>query len=373
MKHLLCTELSAQISREITKQLSSQKLLAKTPTTAPITSKPQQTFAQVVKKPTISRILRSSPITPSPTTTTPVSGSLRSGKTRLPSTPLTNTKPSKHPTTTVVNKQVSQPLTKSPRPKSSTLLKIDKTVIIKPKIAQDADTTRTEIQKSLNPVDLEVIDVRSLSSGSLAIRCATVSSAQKLQHTVESSLSEKFDAEMQTPLKPRLKISGFSNEFSDNQLISTIVQQNNLPSTASLKVIRMKELKSSPETHAFAILEADVNTFNLLSRMKNLNIGWNRCTVHEHVDVRRCYRCSEYGHYATNCTKPQSCPICAEAHLLTECNATIEKCANCVAFNRVQNRPEQLALETSHSARSTNCPIYQKRLKAAKARTDYTA
>ncbi|XP_055585171.1 uncharacterized protein LOC129738022 [Uranotaenia lowii] len=339
-------------------------------------SNTQRTFAQVVGG--ITTPAKDSVVTVTPKCQQdPARGTLRSGRQRQLTVPLTTKRPI--PTPTV---RPSRPITKplkstatpsqtnvtAPKRKPRQLTQMERTVIIKPVQNQDACVTRDEIQSNLNPVELEVKDFRSLPSGDVLVRCASASSALQLSDTVNRILPNRYETEIKAPLKPRIKISGLSEDIDADNIIPLLRQQNNIPESAVLKIVRITK---SEGKDMFAIIEPDAQTFGQLLRIGRVNLGWNRCRVTEQINVRRCFRCSEFGHIANTCTKPHCCPKCSENHSLNECSSSIQKCGNCMIAN-TKRTDEETLYDIFHSAWSSDCPAYAQRLRLAKQRIDYT-
>lgn len=257
------------------------------------------------------------------------------------------------------------------RPKPSQVPKMNRTVVIKPKVSQDVDTTKSEIKSNLDPVVHAVKDVFFNDNGNAIIRCDSQQSALKLIDSAQSSLGTKYEIGIQTALRPRVKIVGFSEVMQD-EFISKLLKQNNLPDNAELKVVRFTKSKKLKDNPMSVVLEVDACTFKILLNAKYVNIEWERCPVFESIDVLRCFRCSEFGHIAANCNKPFCCPKCTECHEATECMSEYEKCINCTIANKAQNVPADQQLEVNHCSWSNECPVYLKRLEKSRQRIDYS-
>lgn len=174
---------------------------------------------------------------------------------------------------------------------------------------------------------------------------------------------------MQESLRPRIKILGLSAETQSDDLLVKLKKQNNLPERCEIKIIRLIEKRKSNSASFSALVETDAFTFDLLLKMKKVNVGWDRCKIVEAVDVLRCFKCSSYGHKANACLNALCCPKCGEEHEVTNCLSNVERCVNCMKTKK-DGSLEQTS--TSHAAWSTECPIFQKRLKNMRQRIDYS-
>ena len=82
-----------------------------------------------------------------------------------------------------------------------------------------------------------------------------------------------------------------------------------------------------------------------------VKIGGNLAMVSEYQQVQRpqrCYKCNEYGHLRTRCTKNTTCGKCSGNHETDGCTATEPKCPAC-------NGP--------HTVMDPGCPVYQRERK----------
>ncbi|XP_058817484.1 connectin-like [Topomyia yanbarensis] len=123
--------------------------------------------------------------------------------------------------------------------KSNAIVKRERTVIIKPIEQQVATVTKQEIQGKLDPVSLRVKEVYYRPNGEATVRCDSRESALKLLSTVKANLSEKYNADVQKALKPRVKVAGFTDDITAENFVEKLIQQNNFPQPANLTVIRI--------------------------------------------------------------------------------------------------------------------------------------
>lgn len=103
--------------------------------------------------------------------------------------------------------------------------------------------------------------------------------------------------------------------------------------------------------------------------MKNgekIKIGWSRCKVKEHINLKRCFKCCGYNNGAAMCKNDKACLNCGKDHLAKDCTE-ISSCINC------KNAAEkfQINLDVNHPAWSSKCLVYQRKLDMAKKRIIY--
>lgn len=255
--------------------------------------------------------------------------------------------------------------------KPKAITKIEQTVSFKPKCTQSFDVTKRDIQSKLDPISFAVKEVRCRKTGEVSVRCDTKDSAEKMTRTAIECMSEKYEIEMLKAFKPRIKIIGFSDEIDEDELLVKLKKQNEIPETFEMKIIRLLKNDKWKFNPMSAIIETDAPSFEHLMKLRRVNIGWERCNIVEVIDVLRCFKCSEYGHKASSCSKPVCCPKCAEGHEAKDCDSNFEKCVNCENFNKVQKLPPDEQVDFNHSSWSSECPLLQKRVKRARQRIDY--
>ena len=286
-------------------------------------------------------------------------GLLRSGKRRIASTTDIDKQ-----TESFNSQSTLQPPLGASAVKPKSVIRIEQSVLIKPKINQNPDITKQDVCNQLDPVSLAIKEVFFKPNGEAILRCNSHTSSTILLETATKSLGDKYEAEMQKALKPRLRISGFANKIEEVEFLSNLRKQNELPNNAEIKFIRSNS--------SSVIIETDALTFEKLINLRRVNIGWERCSVREFIDVLRCFHCAEYGHIASSCTKPVCCPKCAGGHERKDCTSSYAKCINCHNANSsVQNK--DVLLDVDHPSWSPSCPIQQQRIKKKRQRIDYSS
>lgn len=241
---------------------------------------------------------------------------------------------------------------------------VQQSVRIKPKNSQQANLTKSDVCDKLDPVSLSIKKAYFKPNGEAVLRCDSPAMSAKLLETANSVLGESYDVELQKPLKPRLKIFGLSEAIAESDLLLKLRKQNDLPDDIELKLIRTYSNS--------AIIECDAKTFEKLKNLQRVNIGWERCRVWEYIDVFRCYRCSEYGHIASSCSKPLCCPKCTGQHERKDCCSDFVKCVNCSVANSANTESNAVLLDTNHPAWSSLCPFHQQRIKKKRHQIDYS-
>lgn len=245
-------------------------------------------------------------------------------------------------------------------------------MVIKPKQDQSSEVTRADVRNKLDPALFAVKLALFKENGEGSIRCENMECAQKLANAASKVLSEKYEISILKPLKPRVKITGLSDDVTGDEIVDNLKKQNNLPCSAEIKVIRIQKRESRNYNSAVALLEIDPRTFDCLMKLQRVCVGWNRCWITEDVNVNRCYNCSTYGHKAATCNNTCCCPKCAGDHKANECENNYLKCVNCDQANKLRKSSYDELHDVNHAAWSINCPIYRTRANNARQRIDYS-
>lgn len=248
--------------------------------------------------------------------------------------------------------------------------KPDPVVVIKPKEGVQVEDARAEVQKKISAKNLNVQRVTSSKNGSIIVELKDEASVGVLKASVDAQLGGRFEARLRESMKPSIKIIGMSDEFSEEELRASLVEQNDV--FANLKHFKLRKTfqieKWRFNNHA-AFVELDAETFFKVLEQGKVNCGWNRCRVFDGLQVTRCYKCNGYGHKGADCkAETLVCPICSEDHEWKDCNAETEKCANCEKL-RVQRK---LNIDVNHSAWSSECPVFIKEQEKRNKMVDFT-
>lgn len=144
----------------------------------------------------------------------------------------------------------------------------------------------------------------------------------------------------------RIEILDPDEETTDEEILSAIETKVGTPSEARI----LKKWKTTRGTLSACISVSSQLAAILLS--SKLRIGYVNCRVRAVVEVKKCFRCQEYGHIRSECTGPErnnQCWKCGEdGHKSSDC-AKPPKCWLC-------------SDETSndHPSGSFRCPAYRR-------------
>ena len=149
----------------------------------------------------------------------------------------------------------------------------------------------------------------------------------------------------------------FDHEYKEN-FVDSLFQQNYISDFIAasnntladhIHIISIKPLKNNASLYQ---AEIKIST-KLRSLLKNhghkVGVGLQYCTVCDRINVYRCCKCQEYGHFASKCLNDFSCADCAGDHSTSDCsNNNLSKCANCA----------KAGLIDQHKSYDPKCPVY---------------
>lgn len=179
-------------------------------------------------------------------------------------------------------------------------------------------------------------------------------------------------------MKPKIKITNIGVEeinLSDSELINTIKKQNNLD-TVNMRIVKRivkekrnndKQLRRDGKEEGLIIMETNEETQELMLKKVKINIGWKKCPVFNHINIKRCFKCWGYYHISKNCTREETCYKCARNHNSTDCMATKKRYVNCMFKIRTYN----LKINDEHDALSPECPTFKRAIQEEKRRTGW--
>ncbi|KAI8120531.1 hypothetical protein CVS40_8209 [Lucilia cuprina] len=236
-------------------------------------------------------------------------------------------------------------------------------LIVKPKERQDAEKTKEELNKKVDPVNLKITKIENRKNGTVIIQSENNEEREKIKNAIQIKLNENYDIKVPSPRNLILKITDISFDYTEDEIIEKIKKQNPIIN-GELKLIQKYEYKINDKRKIYTIkVIVDNDTYYKLISEQKINIGWERCRVFDGTDIIQCMKCRGYNHKARECKNQECCLKCHGCHKTKECDKEqINKCINCIRMNNRLN----MGLDDNHQTNNKECPVYQNKLKIKK-------
>jgi hypothetical protein len=242
-------------------------------------------------------------------------------------------------------------------------------LIVIPKNKQKTEKTKLDLNTKVDPKDLKIKNVENKKNGKILIETDTKENRDKIKAELEKKINVDYDIKIPLELKPCFEIVHMNNSFDESELIEKLKKQNSFLEMSEMKVLKIKKIVKFNREMKNAIIEVDKLSFPRIIVAEKLCIGWERCKVFDAISVRRCFKCKGYNHRSSECVNKETCIKCHQEHKTSECKEKEEmkKCINCIKSNEKFN----LGINTDHKTSSTECPVFQKKLKEKKEKIGY--
>lgn len=246
----------------------------------------------------------------------------------------------------------------------------DNFIFIKPTCKQDNRKTKKDVVKYVNTKDLQlgIQKVFDLKNGGIKIQCESKEDVDRLKKEALEKMGDDYEMKTQDKKNPKIKIIGLEENYNKEELKNSIKSQNNtITENSKIEVIVIKQMK----TRFMAIMEVDPETFKAVMKSGHLLVDLSVCSVFEHVDVLRCFKCTGYHHTNKNCTNKSSfCIKCGlTGHFSQNCNTDPKDfcCPNCCEANE----KFKLSFPINHGPFNRECSILKRKTEIEKRKVRY--
>lgn len=245
-------------------------------------------------------------------------------------------------------------------------------IIIKPNERQESEATKKKIKEKVDIKNMAVgvTRLKKGSNGAVILGCETTEEIEKLKTIVQEKMGEGFKVMETKQQKPKIKIVNMEVdelELADDELVETIKKQNAMEDKEGREMKIVKRINKEERHEGSIIMIVDEGTHQEILNKGKISVGWRKCPVYNHVNVKRCYKCWGYYHIAKNCTREETCHKCAGNHETSKCTATKNKCINCMFKNQAYN----LEINMEHDALDRECPTYKRAIQEEKRRAGW--
>lgn len=199
--------------------------------------------------------------------------------------------------------------------------------------------------------------MQTARKGGLVISCNSAQETSRFKEIVNNKLGHKYDLKQLTSLNPRLRVIGYTEKLEKDELRDYLKHGNkNLFSENSVcDVIYTKHLYKNKNVY-MTVIQVDIESYYKITEAGKMFVGFDFCRVYDGLDVRRCYHCCGFHHFAKQCTKDSPvCPRCSQPHNLKECTATEFKCVHCYNLRSKLNND----ISVDHAVWGPACQVYK--------------
>lgn len=131
----------------------------------------------------------------------------------------------------------------------------------------------------------------------------------KFERVFSEKFSSNYTASKLSSLHPKIKIVGFSKEITEQDFIDVILSQNrDIFDYFFCWLIKYWPPFENKNIYQ-AVVQVDVNAYNQLLQQKKILIGYSSCSVFDVVEVIMCFKCNDFNHTSTRCSKNLQCPL----------------------------------------------------------------
>lgn len=246
-------------------------------------------------------------------------------------------------------------------------------IIVKSKEKKAHKEVKKDLASKVDPVSLnmDISISRKIKDGDVVLECRNADEPEKLRRQIESKVGDGYEVKSSKKVYPKMKIVNIPEEVNKEctEIRDKILCQNGIQSGRSNFHLEVFHLTRGNKEYFSALIEVDMETFEILQRRERINIGLNRCRVFEFINVLKCYRCQGYSHFAKDCREEKDCcPRCGGEHNEKQCKERVFRCVNCVKANAKFG----LQLNTEHAVWDRDCSCLKRIEEQIRKRTTFS-
>ncbi|GBN93599.1 hypothetical protein AVEN_174390-1 [Araneus ventricosus] len=211
------------------------------------------------------------------------------------------------------------------------------------------------LQKEINPQKegFEVTATRPLRNKGLAVDCTSKDHLDILLEKLnaKTQLTEKIEIKKPEKRFPRCVIYDLEEDTQEGDVLKALANATQ----AEEKDFRICfKMKGKGGRSHFVVTANPALTLALLEK-KKINIHWSKHNIREHLDIKRCYKCQDFGHLQANCKRQYPyCAFCGFSHNTRNCRNDRPRCVNCLEANG--KRKDKV--DICHMASDNKCPSF---------------
>lgn len=228
-----------------------------------------------------------------------------------------------------------------------------KSLIVRPKNKENnSEKTKQMLMSVVDPTASSIKEIKTLSNGSVLIRCKTNEAVEVIEKQVKEKEGENYSMRETTGgAKMKVKLVGMARKYSNEELTSLIQKQHLNGDDAYVRVVKVYADKNTQEESFNAIIDFDTKTAENVLNAKQISVAWDMCKVFSYVRIGRCFKCLGYNHLAKDCKNKIACSKCGGEHKVDVCTSNELSCVNCVEYAKKNNEN----IDTKHHAFAHKC------------------
>ncbi|KAK9692779.1 hypothetical protein QE152_g34922 [Popillia japonica] len=152
-------------------------------------------------------------------------------------------------------------------------------VIIKCKNKEDVE----KIKKAL---EVGITGMKSVKDGGVIIKCKNKEDVEKIKKAAEKKMKKKYDIKIPEQKNPCIKVTDIEEDMSEEELKTSIINQNSCMQHDNLDVRVLVIKKMIPEQKNPCIKVTDIEEDMSEEELKTSIINQNSCMQHDNLDVR---------------------------------------------------------------------------------------
>ncbi|GBL80359.1 hypothetical protein AVEN_92269-1 [Araneus ventricosus] len=243
------------------------------------------------------------------------------------------------------------------------------TILLYPKEDQEKpQPIRNLLQSELNQrkEGIKIAATRPIRKNGLAIDCTSQKDLQNFldKLNAKESLAKTIDIKQPSKRYPRCVIYDIREGTSDEEVLQALAMETDTD-TDKFKV--SFKLRGKEGRNHF-VISAPPQLIQELITLRKISLNWQKHNIREHFDIKRCFKCQDFGHIQTNCKRKNVyCVYCGNSHPSSTCRNNRAQCLNCSEANR--NR--RVKYDINHFASDNKCPVYQQMVQRYKDSLTY--
>lgn len=237
----------------------------------------------------------------------------------------------------VTNKQIS-----SGKKETQQLEKM----VIRSEGKQYADILRTiKSSVDIDKVGIKIKSIKKTTKGDVMLEIQ--GGADKAEALKRGILNKSQGTRVEMKNKEEtFYVTGIDGDV-DRQEIENVLRQN--VSGSNGEDIRIVSIRPNQHGNQNATVTARTGTAKELLKKAKIKIGWTMCVVRPRVNIVRCFRCLEFGHYKQDCQGEDNKDVCLK------CGKRNHRAKDCTGENFCL-----VCNQEGHRADQTRCPNFRR-------------